>query len=207
MWDAVAIGEAEAVWPQMLADAREGCLKTVYQGAPCTLVNLPTPRYDLLPRRFIIRRVIQATRGCPFACSFCSVPSLNPGFRMRPIEDVLRDVAYDVFPRWWQRKVVWFWDDNLTANRPYIKKLLKGMIPLKRWWLTQASMDIANDPELLDLMAESGCIGVFFGIETFGKASLKAANKPQNQAERYARSIKAVHDRGIAVMAGFCRWL
>jgi radical SAM superfamily enzyme YgiQ (UPF0313 family) len=77
------------------------------------------------------------------------------------------------------------------------------MIPLKKWWLTQASMDIAKDPELLDLMRASGCIGVFFGIESFGKESLKEANKSQNKAEQYRERIDALHQRGIAVMAGF----
>ncbi len=201
--DAICIGEAETTWPQLLADAAAGRLQARYAGPPPALDALPTPRYDLLPADFFVQRVIQATRGCPFACSFCCVPGLNPGFRMRPIPDVLRDIAYNDFPHWWQRKVVWFWDDNLTATRSYIKDLLREMIPLKRWWLTQASMDIAQDTELLDLMAASGCIGVFFGIETFGTDSLKAANKPQNQADRYRRSIAALHQRGICVMAGF----
>jgi radical SAM superfamily enzyme YgiQ (UPF0313 family) len=207
--DAVVIGEAESVWGELLEDAATDCLKPRYDGPPPSLEGLPTPRYDLLPDAFVVKRVVQATRGCPFACSFCSVPQLNPGFRRRPVEDVLRDIRYDDFSRWWQRKIVWFWDDNLTARaagdaqRAYIKALLRAMVPLKRWWLTQASMDIARDPELLDLMAASGCIGVFFGIETFGTASLKAANKPQNQVARYRHAIRALHQRGICVMAGF----
>jgi radical SAM superfamily enzyme YgiQ (UPF0313 family) len=77
------------------------------------------------------------------------------------------------------------------------------MIPLKKWWLTQASMDIAKDPELLDLMEASGCIGVFFGIESFGKESLKEAHKSQNKAEHYREQIAAMRRHGIAVMAGF----
>jgi len=187
----------------MLADANRGQLRPIYQGTPPSLEGLPVPRYDLLPNAFFVKRVVQATRGCPFSCSFCSVPSLNPGFRMRPVEEVIRDIQYDAFPHWWQRKIVWFWDDNLTAKRAYIKALLRAMIPLKRWWLTQASMDIAQDEELLDLMVKSGCIGVFFGIETFGKESLRAANKPQNQVAKYRQSIEALHKRGICVMAGF----
>jgi radical SAM superfamily enzyme YgiQ (UPF0313 family) len=133
--------------------------------------GLPTPRYDLLPKRFFVTRVVQATRGCPFTCSFCTVPTLNPGFRMRPVDEVLRDVRFDNFALWWQRKVVWFWDDNLTIRREYIRELLTRMVPLKRWWLTQASMDIAKDAPLLDLMRESGCIGIFFGIESFERVS------------------------------------
>lgn len=90
----------------------------------CSEINksLPTPRYDLLPASFFVRRVVQATRGCPFNCSFCTVPVLNPSFRTRPVEDVLRDIAYNRFERWWQRKVVWFWDDDLTAARDLTPK-------------------------------------------------------------------------------------
>ena len=202
-FDAIVTGEAENVWEELLSDLSKGNLKQVYRGSPCDMQNLPTPRYDLLPDQFFIKKVLQATRGCPFSCSFCTVPSLNPGFRLRPIKDVVRDVAYDHFKHWWQRKVVWFWDDNLTINRPYIKALLKEMIPLKKWWLTQASMDIAKDPALLDLMKASGCIGVFLGIESFGKASLKDANKKQNKVEQYKTAIDSIRARGIAVMAGF----
>jgi len=201
--DAVVIGEAESVWAQALEDAERGVLQPRYTGEPRPLNGLPIPRYDLLPKGFFVRRVVQATRGCPFFCSFCSVPSVNPGFRTRPVEEVLADIRYDDFPHWWQRKIVWFWDDNLTARRPYIKELLRAMIPLKKWWLTQASMDIAKDPELLDLMRRSGCIGVFLGIESFGEESLRSANKRHNKVAYYKECIAALHAHGIAVMAGF----
>jgi radical SAM superfamily enzyme YgiQ (UPF0313 family) len=122
---------------------------------------------------------------------------------MRPIDEVLRDVRYDDFPFWWQRKVVWFWDDNLTIRRDYARELLARMTPLKRWWLTQASMDIAKDTVLLDLMRRSGCIGIFFGIESFGEASLEDAHKRQNRVAEYTGRIEALHRRGICVMSGF----
>jgi len=199
----IVIGEAESVWGELLHDIEQGTLRERYVGESLPLTKHPTPRYDLLPSRFFVRRVVQATRGCPFTCSFCTVPVLNPGFRTRPVEDVLRDIQYNRFRWWWQRKVVWFWDDNLTVKRAYIKDLLRHMIPLRKWWLTQASMDIALDAELLDLMRESGCIGVFFGIESFGKESLEDAGKRQNKVAEYRRRIKALHERGICVMAGF----
>jgi len=201
--DSVVVGETESAWRQVLAEAAAGKLQPRYTGQPLPLDGLPTPRYDLLDSGFFVRRVVQATRGCPFFCSFCSVPSVNPGFRVRPVNEVLNDIRYDDFPHWWQRKVVWFWDDNLTAKRSYIKDLLRAMIPLKKWWLTQASMDIAKDPELLDLMRCSGCIGVFLGIESFGEASLKSANKRQNKVAYYKECIETIHSYGIAVMAGF----
>ena len=200
--DAVVVGEAEASWPELLADAERGRLHPVYAGPPPSLTGIPTPRYDLLPRSFFVPRVVQATRGCPFSCSFCSVPALNPGFRHRPVADVIRDIAYDRFPHWWQRRIVWFWDDNLLANRAYAKELLTAMIPYRRWWLTQASTDIAEDRELLDLMQRSGCIGVFLGIESFNPESLDDAGKAQNRVDAYQGSVEALHSRGICVMAG-----
>ena len=201
--DGVVIGEAESVWEEVLDDIENGTHRQRYSGKALPMDDFPTPRYDLLPSSYFVPRVIQATRGCPFQCSFCTVPTLNPGFRVRPVESVLEDIRYDKFKYWWQRKIVWFWDDNLTIKRPWIRELLKRMKPLKRWWLTQASMDIAKDNELLDLMKESGCIGVFFGVESFGEASLKQASKQQNRVDDYRRKIEAVHQRGICVMGGF----
>ncbi len=201
--DSVITGEAESVWAGMLRDAASGELKPIYKGEPVALEEVPTPRYDLLPNNYFVRRVVQATRGCPFSCSFCSVPKINPGFRVRPVEAVLKDIEYNDFPFWWQRKVVWFWDDNLTAQRSYVKALLKAMIPYKKWWLTQASMDIVKDAELMELMRQSGCIGVFFGVESFLSDSLKDANKRQNKIDHYKEIFDIVHANGIAVMAGF----
>ncbi|HEV2478619.1 MAG TPA: radical SAM protein [Puia sp.] len=90
-----------------------------------------------------------------------------------------------------------------TINRKYIHALLTELKPLKKWWLTQASLDIAKDDKLLDLMRESGCIGVFLGIESFDKESLADAHKRQNKIEHYKAAVAAIHKRGIAVMAGF----
>jgi radical SAM superfamily enzyme YgiQ (UPF0313 family) len=201
--DSVVVGEAEAVWEEVLRDAATGMLRERYIGTAQPLAGLRTPRYDLLGGRFFVPRVVQATRGCPFKCSFCTVPSINPGFRTRPVGEVIEDIRYDRFRHWWQRKVVWFWDDNLTVKRAYIRELLTAMVPLRRWWLTQASLDVGDDASLLNLMERSGCIGVFFGIESFGDESLRDARKPQNKVATYKARIRALHERGICVMAGF----
>jgi len=201
-FDSIIIGEAESIWTKILLDFETGKLKSKYHGDSTNLENIPTPRYDLLSNRFFIKKVIQATRGCPYSCSFCSVPLINPGFRKRPVEDVIKDIVYDNFKHWWQRKIVWFWDDNLTIDRIYIKELLTQMKPLNKWWLTQASVDIAKDDDLLKLMKESGCIGVFLGLETFAEDSILDANKKQNRVSEYKHAIKKLHRHGIAVMAG-----
>jgi radical SAM superfamily enzyme YgiQ (UPF0313 family) len=201
--DAVVVGEAESVWPEVLRDLERGALRRVYRGGPASLAGLPTPRYDLLEDRFLVPRVLQATRGCPFTCSFCTVPDLNPGFRVRPVDEVVRDVATTRFSRWWQDKVAWFWDDNLLVQRRWAKDLLRAMIGLDRWWLTQASIDIVHDRELLDLMERSGCIGTFLGIESLDEAALRSVGKRQNRVREYREAIERLHDRGICVMAGF----
>lgn len=201
--DAVIVGEAENVWASALDDVARGALQRVYRGTSASLENLPPPRYDLLEDRFVVRRVLQATRGCPFRCSFCTVPEFNPGFRVRPVDDVVRDIATSHFPRFWQDKVAWFWDDNLLVQRRWAKELLRALIPLDRWWLTQASIDIVKDRELLDLMERSGCIGIFLGIESLDEADLKSVHKRQNKVSEYRDAIARLHDRGICVMAGF----
>lgn len=201
--DAVVIGEAEEVWPQLLNDFQSGTLNSTYRGSAASMSGLPTPRYDLLERRFLVPRVLQATRGCPFTCSFCSVPNFNPGFRVRPIDEVIRDIEKSHFPFWWQNKVVWFWDDNLLVRRVWAKQLLRELAGLNRWWLTQASIDIVKDRELLDLMQRSGCIGIFLGIESLDDRDLRSVRKFQNHAGKYGEAISRLHDRGICVMAGF----
>jgi radical SAM superfamily enzyme YgiQ (UPF0313 family) len=202
-FDAIVTGEAESVWQILLNDIENKSFNKIYIGDPLPMDKIPTPRYDLLSDRFFIKKVIQATRGCPYKCSFCSVPGLNPGFRYRPVKEVINDAAYDDFKHWWQRKIVWFWDDNLTIDRKYIKELLVQLTPMKKWWLTQASIDIVKDKELLDLLKKSGCIGVFLGIESFGQDSLRDANKMHNGIVNYKSAVKELHRRGIAVMAGF----
>lgn len=201
--DAVVIGEAESVWHRLLEDIENNRLQRRYDGNPLNLANVPTPRYDCLPETFFVPRVVQATRGCPFSCAFCSVSRLNPGYRTRPVNDVIRDIRYNQFKHWWQRKIVWFWDDNPTCHREYILQLLDQMVPMKKWWLTQASMDIADDDILLDRMKASGCIGIFFGIESFHPRSLAGAHKQQNKVHEYKKRIKRLHEKGICVMAGF----
>ena len=202
-FDAIAIGEADSIWSEMLADAQQGKLERIYRGRPVPLAGLPMPRYDLLEKNFVVRRVLQATRGCPFSCSFCTVPSLNPGFRVRPVDEVVRDIATTHFPLPWQERIVWFWDDNLLVKREWAKNLLRELSGLNKWWLTQASIDIVKDRELLDLMERSGCIGIFLGIESLDDADLRNVRKRQNKAAEYCDAIERLHERGICVMAGF----
>lgn len=201
--DAVVVGEAEESWPRLLEDFEHGRLGSRYQASGLhSLRGLPRPRYDLIEEDFILNHYVQATRGCPFTCSFCCLKALDPGFRMRPVDEVIRDIEDYEGRNWLQNKVVWFWDDNLIGHRAYAKELFRRMIPLKKWWLTQASVNLAEDPELVDLAARSGCAGVFLGIETFSAENLRNVRKHQNKISKYRRAIRVLHDHGIGVMAG-----
>jgi radical SAM superfamily enzyme YgiQ (UPF0313 family) len=175
----------------------------VYRGTAQPLQGLPAPRYDLLESRFLVPRVVQATRGCPFSCSFCTVPDLNPGFRVRPVAEVLRDIEGTHFDRLWQERVVWFWDDNLLVQRRWAKELLSALCGSDKWWLTQASIDIVRDRELCTLLERSGCIGIFLGIESLDSEALRSVDKRQNRVAQYRDAVARLHDHGICVMAGF----
>ncbi len=201
--DAVVIGEAEDVFPEIIEDLKHGALKQSYKATKLhSLKGLPLPRYDLVEKDFFLNHPIQATRGCPFRCSFCSVMSLYPSLRVRPIEDVIRDITCFEGRNFIQNKMLMFMDNNLIANKRYAKELFGKMIPLKKWWFSQVSIDMANDKELMRCAANSGCLSVFIGIESFSQESLNNVGKPQNKISEYKKAINTFHEYGIYVIAG-----
>ncbi len=201
--DAVVIGEAEDVFPEIIEDLKHGALKQSYKATKLhSLKGLPLPRYDLVEKDFFLNHPIQATRGCPFRCSFCSVMSLYPSLRVRPIEDVIRDITCFEGRNFIQNKMLMFMDNNLIANKRYAKELFSKMIPLKKWWFSQVSIDMANDKELMKCAANSGCLSVFIGIESFSQESLNNVGKPQNKISEYKKAINTFHEYGIYVIAG-----
>jgi radical SAM superfamily enzyme YgiQ (UPF0313 family) len=201
--DAIAIGEAELSFPQMLRDYETHRLQRVYRqpdGLP--LAGMPIPRYDLFEDEFPLRCIVQATRGCPFRCRFCTLKAIDKHFRVRPTDEVIRDIQACEGGSLLGRKFVLFWDDNLTADHHYARELFTRLIPLRKWWWSQVSIDVAADRALLRLAAKSGCKGVFVGMESFSAKNLLAVGKRQNHVERYQDAVRAFHDAGIAIHAG-----
>jgi len=197
--DAVCIGDAEPSWPQMLRDLEQGTLKRVYKSNPLAgLSGIALPRRDLInAREYLTRNSVQTSRGCPNSCTFCSVTSFyGAHYRHRPIEEVLKEVAG------LSGKLVIFIDDNLVADRSYALKLFSGLGPLKRYWYSQAALTIAQDSELLEAAIESGCKGLFVGLESLSNESLGKMGKGFCSAETYVEDIQALHRGGIAVEAG-----
>jgi radical SAM superfamily enzyme YgiQ (UPF0313 family) len=202
--DAIVIGEAEPVMRRLVADLVADRLEGTYRAeAPADLTDLPTPRYELVETEFAVPLGYEATRGCPFSCSYCVLSAMRAPFRHRPIRNVVRDLT-NIPPHWtWtQRKVITFWDNNIGANRPYFRALCEALVPLKRYWAAQTSLDTLT-PDSARLMAAAGCRYVYIGLESLSAESLIAANKRHNRVQDYRRRIDYLHQHGIAVMSIF----
>ena len=161
--DAIVVGEAEAVWERLLRDCEKGELKTIYKSN--TLIEMSDmviPRRDLLNRSMYSSFYsVQATRGCPFNCEFCTVTAFfGQEFRTRPIDEVVREV------KGLESKEFFFIDDNITGRAGFAKKLFKELIPLNCKWGGQTTLNFAKDEELLSLYAKSGGRYAFIGFET-----------------------------------------
>lgn len=196
--DSAVIGEADDLWPKILEDFEKGKLLKIYKcDVLPNLQDMPSPRWDLIKGRWYGKGVTIATRGCPFACEYCTIPQMySRKMRYRPVDQVIKEISN------MPGRALIFWDDNLAANKKYSKELFKALIPLKRWWTTQATMDCAEDDEFLDLAAKSGCKAFFMGFESVSQASLISANKSHNNVTKFKETIRKLHSYGIAVQAG-----
>jgi radical SAM superfamily enzyme YgiQ (UPF0313 family) len=197
--DAIVVGDAEGVWPRVVADARAGRLRGIYSNpTPPDLRTLkPLPRHLLDHRRYATVQTVQATRGCPHGCDFCSVTAFHRRtHRCRPVVEVIREIA--ALPG----RFFIFADDNLIANRDYARELFAALRPLRKRWISQVTLSLTDDPELLALAAAAGCLGVFVGLETFNAENLDAVNKSCNRVEQYREAIRRFHAHGIGVEAG-----
>jgi radical SAM superfamily enzyme YgiQ (UPF0313 family) len=199
--DAVVIGEAEGIWPNVIEDFKANKLQRIYHHSERpSLLNLPIPRRDLFAEgAYYFRNTISATRGCPFACSYCSVTSFfGHTYRRRPLEKILKEIETMK-----HRKFIGFVDDNIVGNHKFAKELFRAMVPYKIKWAGQASITIARDDELLKLAAESGCIILLIGFETLSQAGLAALGKKVNVVDEYETAIRKIHSHGIAIHGFF----
>lgn len=197
--DAIVLGEAEEAWPRLLRDFQAGKLQPRYQSPKLSdLKNLPVPRYDLLDlKKYKLLNIpSQTTRGCPYNCNYCEVTQVYGGkFRHRPVDEVIHEIKE--IRRVTQSDFIYFVDDNFVANRRHALAIMEKLIPLKLIYGCLATANVGDDPEVLDLMARSGCMHVNIGMESISPESLKAINKKQNKVKDYERQFKALRDRGI----------
>jgi radical SAM superfamily enzyme YgiQ (UPF0313 family) len=191
--DAVVIGEAEPVMAELLDDFLGNRLAKVYHGPipQDDKLIVPWPRREILAgKRYLTTQTVQASRGCPYDCAFCTVTQyFGNRFRYRDSADILAEI------RTFRRKLVIFLDDNLLGDPAKARPILEGMAELGIRWGSQTSLRFAEDPELLKLVARSGCIGLFVGIESVtGPFSLLSKSSGQSTQ---ADLMKRVRDAGI----------
>jgi radical SAM superfamily enzyme YgiQ (UPF0313 family) len=198
--DSVIIGEAEGIWSQLVKDFEKRRLKKYYRNKGYVdLSTLCRARRDLYKKeRYLFTNFMQTTRGCPFNCGFCSVTKFfGRTYRTRPVSSVIREI------REMKTKFVGFSDDNIFGNRIYARKLFSALKYEGVVWLSQASLNITDDPKLLRLAARSGCKGLFIGLESADCESLTQMNKGFLKPHKFKDAIKHLHDEGISVLGAF----
>ena len=203
--DAVVTGEAEGVWLQVLEDARRGSLKLRYDGGLAEIQDVPLARHDLLPARYAFG-AIQTTRGCPLNCTFCSVTAFNGArYRQRPIPDVIREFQSI------REKRVLVVDDNLIGTRTEhiarAKDLFRAMVKanLRKEWVGQATINFADDEELMALASKAGCRGIFIGFESPAPEGLRELGKKFNllKGRDIRASVRRIQRHNIMIVGSF----
>lgn len=197
--DAVVVGDAELVWKDLLKDYEKGDIKPLYEKRiEGGLLSTPMPRFDLITSKKIGDFLpVQAGRGCPNICSFCSVSCLYEGrYIKRPLEEVVRDIT-QVKDLGYKKFLLL--DDNIFSDRIYLVDLLKEIKALKMTWMSQCDIRIGREDELLKVLAESGCTTLSFGLESISKESLVGMNKGWANPQEYPNLIKNIQNHGIDV--------
>lgn len=195
-FDAVCIGAAERVWVRIIEDAENCRLQQVYHDMEGFRGDeIVSPAYNRVDKsRYLYTNVITTSRGCPNRCYFCYNSCKNRIYVQRPIKNVLKDIEL------LGTKHVLFIDDNFIGVPSYTRELLGRLSGMNLKWSAAVTTKIADYPDLLDLMAETGCQSLFIGFESINNSSLQGVNK-DNRFEKYERLVTEIHNRGIMINA------
>ena len=207
--DHLVLDEAEMTLPAFIEDLENGCPQTIYRadGYP-DIHQTPIPLWHLIHMKRYASMNIQYSRGCPFDCDFCNITSL---FGSRPRTKTPAQVLGEldaIYQTGW-RGNIFFVDDNFIGNKPLLKKqLLPALIEWRRdkkgfVFFTESSINLADDPELMTLMADAGFDSVFIGIESPDESSLTECRKTHNKNRNMLLDVKKIHRSGMQVMGGF----
>jgi radical SAM superfamily enzyme YgiQ (UPF0313 family) len=198
--DSVYIGDAEYLWQEVIKDVKAGRLKKVYSGG----VTMPQP--GTLTRRDIFKgkgylpiTLLQFSRGCRFGCAFCATSFyFGRNHTCRSIEQVVAEIETQ------ERKFLFFVDDNIVADPNAAKALFKALIPLKVRWVSQGSINMTQDRELMNLMVKSGCLGHVIGFESLDRRNMHLVQKAPNLGiGSYEQAIKVLREYGLQTWAAF----
>lgn len=195
-FDAICIGAAERVWRQMVEDAAKKSLQKVYHDMKGFRGDeIVSPQYAKIDRkRYLFTNVISTSRGCPNRCHFCYNSCKNRLYVYRPVRDVLADIKA------LKTRYVLFIDDNFIGVPEHTRDLLQAIKPLKLKWSAAVTTEILDQPDLLDLMAQTGCQSLFIGFESLNDAALAGVNK-KNRFRKYEKLVYEIHRRGIMINA------
>jgi radical SAM superfamily enzyme YgiQ (UPF0313 family) len=196
--NAVVTGNAEGVWPRLIDDARAGRLRKRYTGAP-GFARVPPDRSVFRGKRYLPLSLVETGRGCCFHCGFCSITRYYDAcYHQRPVRDVVREIERS------GRRYFFFVDDNIGARPGYLRALARELAPLRIAWAGQASLTVARDPRLLDLLRASGCIQLLIGFESLEPGNLKLMGKPwMLRLGGWDALVERIHAAGISIYATF----
>lgn len=197
--DVVVTGYAETTWPQLLRDFQAGQMKARYdvedEFSPETI---QAPDREHIPRfSYISPNTLEWSRGCPKRCEFCVSHQFHPAYLYKEMDRTLAEIRDMGAP------MVTFLDPNVIGNPKYSKEFFRRLGKQGQRWLGCVTMDLMKDPELLDVIVESGCKGVLIGFESTSQESLECANKRFNTAADYLEIVDTLHRRGIAIQGTF----
>lgn len=197
--DALVIGDAELVWTKLISDFENGSLEKVYEeNLSEGILSTPQPRFDLIIDKNIGDFLpVQAGRGCPNTCSFCSVACLYEGnYIKKSLEEVIRDIKQIKSLGF---KKILLLDDNIFSDRKYLNELLNKIKEMDIQWMSQCDIRIGKEDKLLESLRDSGCIALSFGLESISKNSLVAMNKGWADPLEYSKLIQNIQSYGIDV--------
>ncbi|MEN8195537.1 MAG: radical SAM protein, partial [Pseudomonadota bacterium] len=206
--DAIVTGGAEGAWPQLVADFRAGRMKPRYEGMRRDVFRDPwyaRPRFDLLTGRPYNRVTVQTSRGCPLDCEFCAASlRITRSFQQKPVELAIAEISEAIAQV--DRPFLELADDNTFVNKRWGKRFLRALAPLDVLWFTETDISVADDPELLDMLADSGCRQILVGLESpdaDGLAGLDPHDWKRRHADHYLEAIERIQLRGITVNGCF----
>ncbi|MFQ5560295.1 MAG: radical SAM protein [Nitrospinota bacterium] len=205
-FDVLMCGEGENIWSQFLADWEKNDHQKLYKGEEgLDLSSSPLPRWDLVKLKNYSAAMVQTSRGCPYDCEFCDIVSLfGRKNRHKPLENVMREVKLLEQSGCWE---IFFGDDNFIGNRKFAKALLVELIELNKTlkkplrFITQVTLNVAQDVELLDLFKRANFFSFFIGIESPKRESLIETNKGHNLNFDMKEAVEKIQSRGIFIIS------
>jgi radical SAM superfamily enzyme YgiQ (UPF0313 family) len=198
--DAVVIGEAELVLPKLLDDLERGEMRGNYKSDRLhPMENLPMPRYDLIKKdRYVNRTYVQTSRGCHQGCTFCAEPMMNGlKFRYRPVAEVIREVESC------GSRMISINDADFFGTKERPKEVMRALKGRGIRWQAGVTSKLAQDDQMLELAAESGCSLMSIGFESISRSTLTSVHKHVNRPETFVALVEKVHSYGIMVFGLF----